>query len=138
MPPNQQSKLPLAGAIALLLLLSFLPGRWSGWTESIAGIAELAIAPVEQPVHQITLWFRGAGTRDDVLMAQLEGERDHFKTLWLQELGRNEDLRRSVEQIHPGALYSELRVSPLLRPVIGSSSDGKGGQLQVRAGTSSG
>lgn len=139
LPIQPGSKAPLLGTIVLLLVLAFLPGRWLGWTTALAGVTTRAVAPVSGPVYRVTRWvLRDGGSRDDVLMAQIERDRDQFRTMWLQELKRNEDLRRDIEQIHPGALPNELPVSPLLRPVVGTSSEAGGGQLEVRAGSGEG
>jgi cell shape-determining protein MreC len=139
MAPHQTSKLWFIAAVALLLALSLLPSRWSGWTQSLGGLATLAIAPVEGPVYQTTRWLMGdSGRRDDVLVAEMERQRDQFKSLWLQEQQRNDELRRMMEQLQRGSMYSEYPVTQLVRPVIGSSSDGKGGQLEIRAGSSQG
>ncbi|MEX2217503.1 MAG: rod shape-determining protein MreC [Phycisphaerales bacterium] len=130
---------PLLGALGVLVILSFLPSRWLGWTSFLGAITTRAVAPVSQPAHTLARWVSGAGgERDDALMAQLERERDHFRFLYHQEQARSEDIRRTLEQIQQGKMVNDLPVVPLLRPVIGGASDGRGGQLLIRAGRSQG
>ena len=122
--------------MAVLVLLSLLPARYSGWVSSLAGVLKLAVAPVSGPVYQGTrLVMHDTAARDDSL---IERERDHFKWLWLQEQRETERLRRLVEQLQKGQLLSESPAAQLVRPVVGSSSDGRGGTLDVRAGTGQG
>jgi cell shape-determining protein MreC len=126
-------------AVAAVAMLAFLPSKWSAWESSLSGIVKLAVAPVSGPVRQATGWFvREGGAKDSELTKQLERERDHFKWLWLQELRETENLKKTVEQLQKGQMLNELPVAQLVRPVIGTSSDGRGGLLEIRAGSGQG
>jgi hypothetical protein len=131
---------PLIAASLALLATAILPSRYGEWANALGRTAQLIIAPVTQPVTQTTAWLLGPAdrSRNSPLIAQLERERDQFKTMWLQEQGRTAELRRVIDEMSRGALVNELRVSQIRRQVIGGTTDGLGGRLQVRAGVDEG
>jgi cell shape-determining protein MreC len=129
----------LAGVLVLMGVLSLVPARYGRWANSLGNAAQLVTAPVTQPIHQTTSWLMGSpGAADQNALAAAQRERDHFRTLWLQEQSRVRDLEGTIVQLQRGALASELPVTQLMRKVIGGSSDGSGGQLQIRSGSRDG
>lgn len=129
----------LVGTLAVLGILVLVPQRYGRWANSLGNAAQLVTAPVTQPIHQTTNWLMGSpGAMDQNALAAAQRERDHFRTLWLQEQSRVRDLEGTIVQLQKGALASEEPVAQLMRRVIGGSSDGSGGQLQIRSGTSDG
>jgi hypothetical protein len=130
---------PLVATVVLLALCSVLPARFGAWANSLGFAAQLLIAPVTQPVSHITAWLTGSGRagREGPVVAQLERERDQFRTLWLQEQARGRDLERVITELQRGAGLNELPVRQLARPVIGGSSEGPG-HLTVRSGSGEG
>jgi cell shape-determining protein MreC len=141
MPPAITSRRgPLIGASLALLVTAILPSKYGEWANGLGRTAQLVIAPVTQPVTQTTSWLLGPAdrSRNSPLLAQLERERDQFRTLWLQEQTRTADLRRVIDEMSRGAMVNELRVTQIRRQVIGGTTDGLGGRLQVRAGTAEG
>jgi cell shape-determining protein MreC len=123
----------------VLSLLAFLPARWSGWTEVLGWLTRRAVVPVSDPIQRVGALVLGTSEApSSAVVAQLERERDHFKWMWHQQQRETERLQKTVEQLQKGQLLSELPVRQLVRPVVGSSSDGRGGELLVRAGASQG
>jgi cell shape-determining protein MreC len=123
-----------------LLATAILPSKYGEWASGLGRTAQLVIAPVTQPVTLAAAWLLGPaeGSRSSPVVAQLERERDQFRTLWLQEQSRSADLRRTIEEMNQGRGVNELRVTQIRRQVIGGTTDGSGGRLQVRAGTAEG
>jgi cell shape-determining protein MreC len=131
---------PLIVTAFALLLTAIVPSKYGEWASGLGRTAQLIIAPVTQPVTLATAWLLGPaeGSRASPVVAQLERERDQFRTLWLQEQSRSADLRRTIEEMNAGMGVNELRVTQIRRQVIGGTTDGSGGRLQVRAGAGEG
>ncbi len=133
------SKGMLVAALAVLAVLALVPQRWGRWANSIGNAALLITAPVTQPIYQSTAWLMGSpGTENTSALAAAQRERDQFRTLWLQEQSRVRELERTIVELQKGSLAAELPVQQLIRKVIGGSSDGSGGQIQIRTGTRDG
>jgi cell shape-determining protein MreC len=129
----------LVATVAALAIASMLPPQLGRWAQAFGYAATLLIAPVTRPVTDVRAFLmRDPGESNPTENEQLARERDHFRTLWLQEQDRVREMRRVVEELQRGALASELPLGRLHRPVIGGASDGAGGQLQVQAGTKEG
>jgi hypothetical protein len=121
--------------VLVLAVLALVPARYGRWTDGLGDAATLIIAPVTQPVRQTTAWLLGdPGSHDPTAVQLLQQERDIFRTLWLQERERGQHLEHLVTDLQRGALANELPVRQLSRRVIGTSSDGSGDHLTVRAG----
>jgi hypothetical protein len=126
---------PLIAALAVLVVLGLLPSRYGRWVNGAGRAATLLAAPVTQPITQATAWLmRYPGAQPQTLVEQTQHEREYFRTLWLQGLEREKDLTRTIEMLQRGAIAGEVPVRQLIRQVIGTSSDGGGGQLIVRGG----
>lgn len=131
----------LPAAVLLLLITSFLPGRFlvpASWFGELVGVVA---APVAQPLRLVGGWLAppDAGEADPEEIAALNRQIEEFKTLYLRSEARNKDLLRQMEQLK---LMVELNPSVSTRllnaPVIGSTSDAGGTQLLIRAGSSLG
>ncbi len=130
----------LGGAIAVLLILSLLPPAWGRWVGTFRNLATTLIAPSAGVFRFVSRPLRSAGaaTPDDPLLAGLTEERDRFKTLYLQQRARAEELARQIAEFSKGAALSDLDVNFQAAPVIGSDSTAAGGLLQVKAGSNHG
>jgi cell shape-determining protein MreC len=105
--------------------------------QGLGNIAGMVVAPVSGPVLHAARWLApGDGLRPDQ-RAAYENEIAQWKTLYQQELKREEDLRRQVEMLSRGSLPGELPLVQLIRQVVGATPDGSG-QLMVRAGKKDG
>lgn len=127
--------------VAIMMVLSLLPARWSGWVASIADLAALVVRPVSGPVYAIARWLapaRGQAVIDDPTMAGIIEERERFRTLWLREQERTVDLERKIQDLQHGRAYSELPVRQVITSVIGHSSEGTVGELVLRASSGAG
>lgn len=127
-------------AVSLLLLCaSMLPARYIDWVGAVGNLATRLIAPASHPISMVTRWVVPAERqRDGPTVRALQREREEFRALWLREQEENSRLRRIITELQQGLAYDDLPVRRLHRPIIGSGSDGSGGSLIVRAGTTEG
>lgn len=130
----------LIAAGLLMVCSSMLPARYIDWVGGTAGnLAIRLIAPASHPISMIARWFIPAErSRNEPMVAMLDREREEFRTLWLRSQDENARLNRIISELQQGRTLDELPVHRLHRPIIGSSSDGAGGTLVVRAGASEG
>lgn len=136
---NAGSRRLLLAASLITLCIAMLPARYMAWANPLGNLASRLIAPASHPISMIARWFVPAESRrNDPALAQAEKEREEFRTLWLREQEESGRLRRIIEELQQGAAHYDLPVRRLHRPIIGSSSDGTGGMLQVRTGTADG
>lgn len=130
----------ISGAIALLLILSLLPPRWGRWVSVFGDLAGFIVAPVKQPVYHVATWLLPA--RKDAAKAEeaqhYMQERDHFRTLYLQERQRAEALDRRIAEMSSSEALSDQRVRQLPASVIGGSGTGTDGVLEIKAGSGRG
>jgi hypothetical protein len=130
----------LTVAALLLLVTSLLPARFGEWVNGIGGLATRLIAPASHPITMLARWVVPAQRLrgDDPQMLTLEQRLEEFRTLWLREQEESARLRRVVAELQRGAMFTDLQLHQLLRPVVGGVSDGLGGVLLVRSGSSEG
>lgn len=123
------------------LVLSVTPIRWLGWLGEFASVTRTIVGPVSHPVSWVGRRLRSAPfleARPEALV-QLERERDHYRFLYEQQIARNENLLRQIEELQKGFLVStDQPLRQLTVPVTGSSSDASSRVLIVRAGRAQG
>lgn len=131
----------LPAAVAVLLIGSFLPGRFLlplSWFGDLVG---MVAAPVSQPLRIVGGWLAppDAGETDPEEVAQLKRRIEEYKTLYLWARERNKDLLSQMEQLK---LMIELNPSVSTRllkaSVVGATADPANAQLKIRAGTRQG
>lgn len=129
----------LLAASLLLLCAAMLPARYIDWVGAVGNLATRLIAPASHPISMVARWFvpaeRGG---NDPLVAAIQRESQEFRALWLREQEESARLRRVIAELQQGRSFDDLPVHRLHRPIIGSSSDGTGGTLTVRAGAAEG
>jgi cell shape-determining protein MreC len=135
--PHIGSRTWLIAVALLLVCASVLPARYSEWVAKPGDLAARLIAPASHPISMVARWFVPAerGRRNDRVQAAAEQEREYFRMLWHREQQENERLRRIIQELQQGVRHADLPVRRVMRPVIGTSSDGAGGLLKVLAGT---
>lgn len=137
MAPTSVNPKPLAAAVVILLLLTVMPARWTGFLGQCSTIADLLVGPVSGPVSALAKWVlpTSQGRVDDAALAHAEQEAKRFEMLYLQERAKNEDLRqRNAELANMRMLPEEAPVRLVPARVIGASPDPGTGLIQVRAG----
>jgi cell shape-determining protein MreC len=131
----------LPAAVVVLLVGSFVPGRFLvpvSWAGDLVG---MIAAPVSQPLRTVGGWLSppSAGQSESEELAPLHRQIEEYKTLYERARERNSDLLSQMEQLK---LMIELNPSVSTRllnaPVIGSSADTASAQLKIRAGTKQG
>ncbi|MCC7389560.1 MAG: hypothetical protein IT431_12405 [Phycisphaerales bacterium] len=138
---NATAERALPGAVLLLLILSFVPGRLLAPVTWFGDLLGMLAAPVAQPLRMVGGWLAPphAGVAEPEEVSLLKQQAEEWRTLYLRAQSRNSDLLRQMEQLK---LMVELNPSVSTRllnaPVIGATSDAGGMQLQIRAGTSLG
>lgn len=126
---------PLIGAIAILLIVSFLPQRALSYLAAPGRVVRFVLYPVSDPVKKLTATLRPAAPRhDDPMVEQLKLQIEQFKTLYQQALATIADKQRLIENLQQGAAVAEGPVRQLHAAVIANSSSGIGGTFQVGAG----
>jgi hypothetical protein len=130
----------LIAAAGVLLVISVLPARYGEWTATLGTLGSRLIAPASHPISMLVRWVVPAerAGRDGPVADRLRQEREEFRTLWLREQAEADRLRRIIHELQQGSMYTDLPLRQLIRPVVGSASDGTGGRLQVRTGTTEG
>ncbi len=117
------------GALGAVVLLSFLPTRWLGWTKDVAAIVALPVTPFTHLGTKVATWLRPAPSPIDGLtgdtrgqLAQLAFEKDYAEAQLAQALMRIDELEQQVAQLQMAASYSSGRpVRLLLADVTGHS-----------------
>lgn len=134
-PPARRGA--LAATVVVLLVLSLVPARFGGWANGLGDNLRMLITPVSGPVYQVVRWFSPAEPAKSEAVTVLERDRDRWKGMYLNKLVEIEDLKRKLDQFGKGAMYSDLPLAQILRPVVGTSAE-PGGQIIVRAGARDG
>lgn len=137
--PESNSKGILVAAIALLFLLSFMPGSVLAWLDAPRHLVSMLMSPISDPIHRIATWIAPASPRtDDARLAHAEAERESFRTLYLQSLAQIDQLNRHIQDLEKGASVSDERIRQVPSSVSGNTSDASGGSIKVRAGRNKG
>lgn len=133
----QHARQGLNLAAALLLVLSFVPTRWSGWMTSVGRLTQFFAAPISQPFAAVSRWAAPATRQhDDDLVTMLRGELEAARSMMLRHESENQRLRSQIRELQHGIeLNPGLPVRQVMAPVYGTSSDLSSGMLRVRAGT---
>lgn len=133
----QHARQGLNLAAALLLVLSFVPLRWSGWMMSVGRLTQFFAAPISQPFAAVSRWAAPATRdRDDELVSLLRTELEAARSLMLRHENENKRLRDQIRELQHGIeLNPGLPVRQVMAPVYGTSADLSSGLLRVRAGT---
>jgi hypothetical protein len=140
-PNEPTARRALVGATLLLVLIPFLPPRFTRWAAGFGQVTRLLIAPISHPVDAVAgrLSVRAGEPPEPELVLQLEAESDRFELLYRQEIARSQRLQRLVEDLQEGIKLGE---DPSMRlvtaTVVGRSSDLASQLLEVRAGTNKG
>lgn len=127
-------------AIAVVLVLAFLPARCSRPLEWTGQLAANLIAPVSHPVATFGRWISPAARdADPEIVERLRDERDRFRWLFEREQATNQRLLEQIAQLQQGrTLNPDLPVLLRLAPVVGRSSDLSSGILRIRIGIEDG
>lgn len=133
----QHARQGLNLAAALLLVLSFVPTRWSGWMTSVGRLTQFFAAPISQPFAAVSRWAAPATRQhDDDFVTMLRGELEAARSMMLRHESENQRLRSQIRELQHGIeLNPGLPVRQVMAPVYGTSSDLSSGMLRVRAGT---
>lgn len=139
--PSSRANLALAATAAGALAL--LPRPVLPLVASFNPPTTFLLAPVRGPARSVMVWLRGPATGgpgpDDPRAAELERQRDEYRTLCLQLRQEREDLLKVVRDLSRGIeLNPSISVKQILAPVIGFGTDISGGLMTVRAGTAEG
>lgn len=128
----QWSRRLLAGSIALLLVFSLLPLRFTHWLGALGGPLSRIVAPVTHLSYQASAWMSGGAraTFDDPTTDQLQ----RYETLNRQLSRENQRLRDQIRDLQAGIEYARRPVIPVIASVIARSSDPSSPALTVRAG----
>lgn len=136
------SRTALLGASLLLLLIALTPTRFSGWTSWLGNLAEILVAPVQQPLTGLVGWLRGPGPSarpNDPELARLVDENNIYRVLYYRTLDEKNRLEQQIVQLQRGlALNPDLPVRQFTAPVIGRYSDLSTELLKVRGGAANG
>ncbi|MBK7404672.1 MAG: hypothetical protein IPJ41_08565 [Phycisphaerales bacterium] len=131
----------LPAAVALLLIVSFMPARVLAPARWFGELQNMLVAPVAQPMRMVggVLSPARPGADDPAVIAQLRLEVEHYKTLYEQMRERKDDLLRQMEQMQlMVSLNPSVSTRLLYAPVIGGTSDPAGALLEIRAGRAQG
>jgi cell shape-determining protein MreC len=128
-------------ATVVLVLLSLLPLRFSGWVGWFAALAQGLVAPIAHPLAQFGRWIVPADPRrgGDPAILALEEQNEELKSTLLRTLDENLRLRRVIQDLQQGAaLHQDSPVRQVFAPVYGSAADLASGVVRVRAGRAQG
>ena len=141
MPPHRHSdaskgKLLLPLTIALMVVLSVLPARFSGWVGQLSRLVTFPTGPLSKYIVSVT---RSVLSPPEAPKAEelrlLEEQKQAYETLYLREREENQRLRDYILELQQGlALNPEAKVQQTIVPVIGTSADLASGMLSVRTG----
>ncbi|MDX2116120.1 MAG: rod shape-determining protein MreC [Planctomycetota bacterium] len=111
-------------AVGLMLLLAFLPMRWTSWVGWFRGPAMTIIAPISTPLAALSSWLRpGEGRRgvDDADASQLRAQLEFYKAEYLRAEQQVEQLRLVIEALQEGVAYGPaVRVRRLEASRVGA------------------
>jgi cell shape-determining protein MreC len=129
------------GVVLALIVLSLTRLNWLRWVQPFANLTTALLTPGSALASAASRWILPARRdpsqteNERILLEQLE----HAKLLFLQGEDENRKLRAQIAELQRGILLNpDLPVSPLLVPVVGTSSDLSSGLLRVRGGESLG
>lgn len=135
---NPIARRSLTIVVTLLVLTTFAPARFIRWATPVGELASNLIAPVSRPAIAFSRWVKPAATTGadpEDLRVRAE-QADHFRTLYLRELSRNDELRERIRRLQSGvAILPETPVRLVTVPVLASASDASSRVLRVRAGS---
>lgn len=123
-----------------LVLVAFLPAKWSRWTGWFRGPFQTVIAPISGPMTSLATWLRPGENRrgiDDVDAAQLRQDVEFYKSEYLRLDQQVEQLRQLIEALQSGVAYgSPLRLKRLEASRVGA--DLGAGTIDVSRGSTHG
>jgi hypothetical protein len=121
--------------IGVLLVLSFMPARWLGWTNWFAAQVEVGIVPITHPLSIAVDTIIPARIADPNATAReraLLNELERVKVELLQTHEQNARLSQLIDQYSRGAALSpDLKVRQETRPRVGNLA---GDLLLIRTG----
>jgi cell shape-determining protein MreC len=129
------------GVLLALVVLSFLPARYSAWIGWFGELSLVVLTPVSHPMSMVSRWLapatRGPAPPEEV--ARLEAEVEHWRSLFRREQRESEDLRRQIRELNLGlTLVPDAGVQQLIAPVVGDTADLSSGVVRIRAGSRQG
>ncbi len=130
----------LAGAVLLLLVLTFLPARYGYWANRLQAVPALAIGPSQWLFRSIGGLFSRPGRRaDEVQLHALEMDRDQWRSQYLAERERRREAEERLAVVEAGARTpDEAGISVRRAQVIGPAGAPGTQMLRLRAGTGDG
>lgn len=130
----------MPAAVAVLLITSLLPARFTGWVDGLSQLAFAAVTPISHPLTLVSRWLAppDRGVPDDEL-ARARAEAERYELLWRQQREEAARLRRVVEDLQAGrAFRPSVPIDVIAVPVVAVSSDPTSSALVVRAGAADG
>lgn len=130
----------LTGAVVVLTVLSLLPVSWIGWVSALHNPVLTVIAPLQQSVRSVAVWFRPPlGVADDKELEQLRAYAAELNAMYLRTKLEADDLRARIREISRAMdLNPQLAVRTIMAPIIGAGADLSGGLITVKAGAREG
>lgn len=120
----------LIATLAGLVVLSFLPGRFTAWASYLSPIVEVPVAPLSGLLRSVSSRDRAA-TPDQ--LRQLEDDLEKWRRQCLDAQEEVRQLRQTIADLQQGiALNPDLPVMQASAPVVSASSDLSSAVLVVR------
>jgi hypothetical protein len=125
-------------AIAILVLTSVLPVRYSGWMKWFGDLAVVIVTPLSDPASDISRWLapatRGPAPPEEI--ARLEAEVETYRALHLRLQADNDDLRARIRELQRNIeLTPDVPIRPVSAEVVGDTGDLSSGLVTLRRGS---
>lgn len=138
MSQSAAARRSVPGALLVLVVMSFLPARFSEWVGWFGELAVVIVTPLSHPAALVSRWLapatRGPAPPEEI--ARLEADVEHYRALMLREQRENERLRARIRDLQRNIeLTPDVPVDPLAAPVVGDTADLSSGLVRIRAGS---